>query len=58
MNHSTENSSRPAAKVGATDALKPAAVWVRGKRAPRRKRTDNASALQLGAIHLASNHHA
>ncbi|MBX3735846.1 MAG: hypothetical protein KF715_04075 [Candidatus Didemnitutus sp.] len=58
MNHAKDNSSRSAPKAGATDTVKPAATWVRGQRAPRRKRTDRASALQLGAINLASNHHA
>jgi len=57
VNHANDN-SRSAAKAGATDAVKPAATWVRGQRAPRRKRTDRASALQLGAINLASNRHA
>lgn len=57
VNHATDN-SRSAPKAGAADAVKPTAAWVRAQRAPRRKRTDRASALQLGAINLASNRHA
>lgn len=51
---SSSTESRPTAE----SAKPPAAVWVRAKRAPRRKRVDQASTLQLGAITLASNHHA
>ncbi|MBI5422843.1 MAG: hypothetical protein HZA32_02065 [Opitutae bacterium] len=58
MNHANDNSPRSATKAGATDAIKPAATWVRAQRVPRRKQTDRTSALQLGAINLASNHHA
>ncbi|MBI2510987.1 MAG: hypothetical protein HYV96_03355 [Opitutae bacterium] len=53
MSTSSTNDKRSAAATA--DAVKPAATWVRAKRAPRRKRTDRASALHLGAIDLASN---
>jgi len=58
MDRLPENPPRTAPKPGTADVLKPAATWVRAKRAPRRQRPDGASALQLGAINLASNRHA
>lgn len=58
MTPATDNSPRPDGKSAAADDSKPAATWVRAKRAPRRKRVDQASTLQLGAITLASNRHA